>query len=180
MSLGQLAGAYGAADEPARGRPTLSPVPAPDAALGADSLAAAAIVTGPQTRLAYLDVEPQPAAVPRARRYAREALGGWGLADAADDAELIISELVTNAVTSTAGLPFEAQVGLLLAADHTWLALLVWDASSGLPVRRPPDAGASAGRGLQIVEALSARWGSCADRGGKVVWALLALESPPG
>jgi hypothetical protein len=116
--------------------------------------------------------------VPQARRYAREALGGWGLGNVGEDAELIVSELVTNAVATMADLPFEAQVGLLLAADHAWLAVLVWDASTHLPVRRPPDVYSSAGRGLQIIEALSTRWGSCTDRSGKVVWALLALGTP--
>jgi anti-sigma regulatory factor (Ser/Thr protein kinase) len=144
--------------------------------MGLVAATGAAIISGPGTRLEYREFEPEPQAVPQARRYTRAVLRGWGTGEVADDAELIVSELVTNAVAGIAGLPCADRVGLLLAADDISLTVLVWDASTQLPVRRPADAQASAGRGLRIIEALSSRWGSCADRTGKVVWALLSLD----
>jgi hypothetical protein len=158
--------------------PAPRPVPLPREApvTGLVAATGAAIISGPRTRLEYREFEPEPRAVPQARQHTRAALGGWGTGEVADDAELIVSELVTNAVAGVADLPFADRVGLLLAADDSSLAVLVWDASTQLPVLRPADAQASAGRGLQIIEALSTRWGCCADRTGKVVWALLSLD----
>ena len=101
----------------------------------------------------------------------------WSLGAIACDAELIVSELVTNAVTAGAAVPFPARVGLYLAADTDRLTLLVWDSSPQPPVRRPHDHDAVAGRGLEIIEALSDRWGwSVPGDRGKVVWALLDLD----
>lgn len=127
-------------------------------------------------RRTYLQLEGRPAAVPHARRFARDTVALWGLTETAHDAELIVSELLTNAVTAVARMPFRAHIGLLITADPRQLLLLVWDASPDPPVRPDHDDDAPGGRGLQIIEALSARWGSCADRRGKVVWAALELR----
>jgi hypothetical protein len=130
-------------------------------------------VTCPRTRRTYLELAPNPAAVPQARRHAARVLTGWQLGALADDASMVISELVTNAVTATASLPFCAGIGLLLAADQAELAVLVWDASPHPPVPQSRDEDALAGRGLEIVAALTARWGFVPSPRGKVVWALL-------
>ena len=98
------------------------------------------------------------------------------LSDAANDAELIISELLTNAITATARMKSSARIGLLMTADPGRLLLLVCDASPEPPVRQDHDHDAPAGRGLQIIEALGAKWGSCADSHGKVVWAALGSQ----
>jgi hypothetical protein len=63
----------------------------------------------------------------------------------------------------------------VITADPRQLLLLVWDASPEPPVRQQHDTDAPDGRGLQIIEALGASWGSCADSRGKVVWAALEL-----
>jgi serine/threonine-protein kinase RsbW len=127
----------------------------------------------------YLDVAAEPGAVPYARRCTRQALAAWGLGEIAGDAELVVSELMTNAVRATLGLSRAAHVVLYLAADPGRLTLLVWDACAEPPVRRPHDADSAGGRGLEIVQALSDRWGTQAPvRGGKVVWAWFDLDRP--
>jgi anti-sigma regulatory factor (Ser/Thr protein kinase) len=134
-------------------------------------------VTRPRTRRTYLELAPSPAAVRQARHHAARVLASWQLGALADDASMVISELVTNAVTATAGLPFCAGIGLLLAADQAELAVLVWDASPHAPVPCPRDQDALSGRGLEIVTALTARWGFVPGPRGKVVWALLTSAS---
>jgi len=87
-----------------------------------------------------------------ARRFVRELLTSWGLEALADDAEMIVDELVVNAVLHG------TRVGL---ARET-------------PMPRQPDWGGETGRGLQIVAALSHVWGWSPIAGhGKAVWAVL-------
>ena len=127
----------------------------------------------------YVEVAAAPGAVPYARRCARQALAGWELGQIADDAELVVSELVTNAVLATTRTRRAVPVALYLAADPGRLTLLVWDASSELPVHRPHGDDSAGGRGLDIVQALSDRWGTQAPvRGGKVVWAWFHVNCP--
>ena len=137
-----------------------------------------AATAGTRTRRSYLEVPSQPSAVPEARRWIRARLARWGLGAVANDAELIIAELASNAITASAAMPFPAHVGLLVAADRAGLALLVWDASPEPPVQKPADDDALCGRGLQLVAALSERWGHTVDdrQRGKVVYAVLALN----
>ena len=130
---------------------------------------------GVPARRTYLELEAHPAVVAHARKFTRNTLGRWELSHTADNAELIVSELLANAITATERMPFRAHVGALITADPRQLLLLVWDASPEPPVRQDHD-DAPNGRGLQIIEALAARWGSCADSRGKVVWAAMELR----
>ena len=142
------------------------------------SPAAAAI--GARTHRSYLEVAAVPGAVPYARHCTRHTLAAWKLAHLSGDAELIASELMTNAVTATLGIRAAAPVALYLALDDRRLTLLVWDACPVLPAQRRRDDDAAGGRGLEIVQALSDRWGTCAIPGrGKVVWARFDLTGPP-
>jgi anti-sigma regulatory factor (Ser/Thr protein kinase) len=127
-------------------------------------------------RRTYLEVEAHPAVVTHARKLTRNTLALWELSHTVDNAELIVSELLTNAITATESMPFRAHVGVLITADPSQLLLLVWDPSPELPVRQDHDDVAPDGRGMQIIEALAARWGSCADSRGKVVWAAMELR----
>jgi anti-sigma regulatory factor (Ser/Thr protein kinase) len=125
--------------------------------------------------------------VPRVgRRYARVVLGQWGLSDLSDTAELIISELATNAVaasTSSDGRPLYeggrlAVIHLRLLSDRVRLLIEVWDSLPellGAPVPRQSGEYDESGRGLTIVESASERWGWRRVPGwtGKVTWALL-------
>jgi anti-sigma regulatory factor (Ser/Thr protein kinase) len=98
----------------------------------------------------------------------------WGLAALADNVELLVSELMTNAVHASWGIGSALPVHLWLLADRERVLIIVWDASPHLPVRAEVSAEEERGRGLMLVEAISARWGtSAASSGGKTVWALI-------
>jgi anti-sigma regulatory factor (Ser/Thr protein kinase) len=120
-----------------------------------------------------------PGAVPCARLHARLLLAEWGLKALAESTELVVSELITNAVHASTGLP-EAQhslpaVRLWLSADHERVLVQVWDADHKLPVPQQPDPDAEHGRGLLLVESLSEAWGAYRPQRsiGKIVWAML-------
>jgi anti-sigma regulatory factor (Ser/Thr protein kinase) len=117
-----------------------------------------------------------------ARRFVRELLTCWGLEPLADDAEMIVDELVVNAVLhgTRAGLPrghsgaglTVLRLCLLRRAGEVMLAVV--DPGSETPMPRQPDWSGESGRGLQIVGALSHVWGWSPIAGhGKAVWAVL-------
>jgi anti-sigma regulatory factor (Ser/Thr protein kinase) len=124
--------------------------------------------------MTFLELAPLPGAVPCARLHAVNVLAEWKLDDLADDAALVISELMTNAVSASAALPARPSVLLHLTAGQRSLRVEVHDSSPLEPVLCPPDSGAEHGRGLAVVVALSARCGSQrTGRCRKVVWAEL-------
>jgi anti-sigma regulatory factor (Ser/Thr protein kinase) len=131
-------------------------------------------VTGRWPLRNYLELGAMPGAVPCARLHARQLLWEWGLAaELGDTAELLLSEIVTNAVKITEADGRDAPVRLWLLADRTRLLVLIWDASPLPPVRMNTSSNVENGRGLLLVETLSTRWGSFTHQhGGKVVWAL--------
>lgn len=114
-----------------------------------------------------VEYEPRPSAVREARAEVRRQLEGWGLAerdDLVDTAELLVSELVTNALLHSAG-----RFTLTLSAAHGLLRCEVADPGRRVP--RVLDAGVSeSGRGMFLVEALALRWGWHEDGPGKTVW----------
>ncbi|WP_433859811.1 SpoIIE family protein phosphatase [Streptomyces kronopolitis] len=115
-----------------------------------------------------------PDAVMHARRFTARTLRSWGVTDEVDVALLVVSELVTNAIAHTRG---EVRLDLTLAADR--LRVAVNDASPRAPVKPASvDWEATGGRGLLLVEAMSASWGSVPLSGGKQVWSEISL--PPG
>jgi anti-sigma regulatory factor (Ser/Thr protein kinase) len=136
-----------------------------------DCIAESPAVWPLQTHLAMAAL---PGAVPCARGHVRSVVREWGLGHLTDTAELLVSELVTNAVRAsqslavTPGLPV---VQLWLASDQLSVILHVWDASDQIPVRQQAGAHDSSGRGLLLVDALSAGWGCYRLQAGKVVWA---------
>ncbi|WP_181806509.1 ATP-binding SpoIIE family protein phosphatase, partial [Streptomyces shenzhenensis] len=114
-----------------------------------------------------------PEAARHARRFSRRVLRSWGVIDDAMDAALlVVSELVTNALIHTDG-PVRLDLTLV---EHR-LRIAVADASPRSPVK-PTSIGweATGGRGILLVEAVSAAWGTVPASGGKQVWADLALE----
>ncbi|WP_129305181.1 SpoIIE family protein phosphatase [Streptomyces sp. L2] len=109
-----------------------------------------------------------PEAVRHARRFTRRTLRTWGVArDCVDAALLVVSELVTNALVHT-----EGPVRLDLSLVNHRLRLAVADSSPRSPVK-PTSIGweATGGRGILLVEAMSAAWGTVPVSGGKQVWA---------
>jgi anti-sigma regulatory factor (Ser/Thr protein kinase) len=120
-----------------------------------------------------------PVAVPAARVFVAKTLAGWGLGALIEDACLVASELVTNAVK--ASWPFDAgeSVKLWLMADGSNLIIEVYDGCPEMPQERPAGDG-EGGRGLAIVAALSVSWGVYAGSLGKTVWAHLRQDGPSG
>ena len=114
-------------------------------------------------------------AVPAARAHLRQLLREWDQAQVEEDASVVISELVTNAVVASAELgPAVAPVLAWLGSDRHRVLLAVADASPQPPMRLPLGPFAYGGRGLALVEALCSRWGWCpASIAGlaKAVWA---------
>ncbi|MFD3581915.1 SpoIIE family protein phosphatase [Streptomyces sp. NPDC058683] len=107
----------------------------------------------------------RPAAVAGARKMAGQQLEAWGLTDAAFATELIVSELVTNAVRYG-----EGPIALRLIRDAS-LICEVSDGSSTAPHLRRARVYDEGGRGLLLVAQLSERWGSRQTPTGKTIWA---------
>ncbi|GAA4783606.1 SpoIIE family protein phosphatase [Streptomyces ziwulingensis] len=111
----------------------------------------------------------EPRSVGRAREYARAQLLGWDLEPLVDTTELLVSELVTNALRYG-----EGEIRLRLLLDRT-LVCEVWDSGLVQPRRRRARDTDEGGRGLQLVGLLSAAWGSRRTPRGKTVWFELPL-----
>ena len=126
----------------------------------------------------FLELGALPGAVPCARLHARYVLGEWGLTAFSESTGLLVSELVTNAIQISRVAEQDAPVRLWLVSDRAQVVIFVWDASPLPPL--PGDVGedAESGRGLLIVQAVSARWGwdFPPGMGGKVVWAVAGPE----
>ncbi|MEU9338799.1 SpoIIE family protein phosphatase [Streptomyces sp. NPDC048290] len=112
-----------------------------------------------------------PEAVRQARRFTRRTLRAWDVTDACDTVLLVVSELVTNALVHTDG---RVRLDLTLLGGR--LRVAVADGSPRSPVK-PTSIGweATGGRGLLLVEALSATWGTVPVSGGKQVWSEITL-----
>jgi anti-sigma regulatory factor (Ser/Thr protein kinase) len=120
-----------------------------------------------------------PTAPACARTFVRLTMSTWGLERLADSAELVTSELVTNAVEASSSLlagPISEviRVAYLLAENRQPL-IEVWDRAPGVPVLRDVADLAERGRGLTLVDVIAARWGWRPEDGrpGKCVWAEL-------
>ena len=141
-----------------------------------------------------LELGPLPGAVPCARLHARLVLTEWGQASLDDSVELIVSELMTNALRAStdtvAGRPGygadgrQQPLGLRLASDRRQVLVEVWDGVTAPPVPGQVSHDGETGRGLLMVEAVSSRWGyyyparqppgtAPDERAIKVVWALI-------
>jgi hypothetical protein len=122
----------------------------------------------------FLELGSLVGAVPCARLHARNVLAEWRLTAFSESTGLLVSELVTNAIQISRVAEPDAPVRLWLVSDRTQVVIFVWDASPLPPL--PGDVGedAESGRGLLIVQAVSARWGwdFPPGMGGKVVWAV--------
>ncbi|MFF0410831.1 SpoIIE family protein phosphatase [Kitasatospora sp. NPDC004745] len=123
-------------------------------------------------RIATLQLTGDLAMVAHSRRFTRETLTEWGLGPLADWAELLTSELITNALVH-AGSPTQ----LRLFCNRS-LTVEVADQEGEGPRIRRARAEDEGGRGIHLVNELAHRWGSRRTGDGKVVW--FELELPPG
>jgi anti-sigma regulatory factor (Ser/Thr protein kinase)/PAS domain-containing protein len=115
-----------------------------------------------------------PDAVMHARRFTARTLRAWKIAEQADAVLLVVSELVTNALVHTQG---AVRLELTHSADRVRVA--VSDSSPRAPAKPViVDWEATGGRGLLLVEATSASWGSVPVGGGKQVWSEIVVPPP--
>jgi anti-sigma regulatory factor (Ser/Thr protein kinase) len=121
--------------------------------------------TGAHRREVFL---PVPEAVAAARRLVADAVTSWGALDVAWEAELIASEMATNAVRHGES-PFRASV----SHRDDVIRIAVEDAGPGWPRRREATTHDFGGRGVLIVAELAHRWGADEQPQGKVIWAEL-------
>ncbi|WP_436849373.1 SpoIIE family protein phosphatase [Streptomyces massasporeus] len=115
------------------------------------------------------DVEPDPAQVPHARKFAVDQVDAWGLEEAAFVTELVVSELVTNAIRYG-----EPPIKLRLIRDAS-LICEVSDASNTAPHLRRARAFDEGGRGLLLVAQLTQGWGTRHTTDGKTIWCAQTL-----
>jgi len=127
----------------------------------------------------FLELGALAGAVPCARLHTRVVLWEWKLRNLGESAELLVAELVTNAVKASRAMKQAFPVRLWLASDSAQVLILVWDASLQPPVRMDTSDEAENGRGLLLVEAISEQWGWCVreDKDGKFVWAIVRLPA---
>lgn len=126
-------------------------------------------------RTAHLDVPHGTGATTAARTAARSALRLWGFTntDWLNDATLVVTELVTNAIRHGGGL-----LSLDLHAVRGRVTVSVTDRTRVRPRRRGADL--TGGRGLTVIEGLSRAWGVLPNRAGKCVWVLLPVSARTG
>jgi anti-anti-sigma regulatory factor len=137
-----------------------------------DEAIAQAALQPPPVRRSTLELRPATMAMPRARGMVTESCRAWGLDELVLPAELIISELVSNAVQH-AGTDLVVSVVLRRGLLH----LTVRDGDP-TPPRKPdgyPPIGALSGRGLLLIDEFATAWGCMPLESGKVVWATLRL-----
>ncbi len=112
-----------------------------------------------------------PEVVRAARALLRSVLDLWDCEDPDDAGALLTSEIVTNAVRHAAGvLAMQLDVSLDVSLADGVVRVAVEDSASAQPAVRAAGAEDIGGRGLLLVEALAARWGSTPTERGKVVW----------
>lgn len=156
---------------------------------GSTSIGPALMNTNDRPRCSYLELGAFPGAVPSARVHAKLVVTEWGIGELVDDIELIVSELVTNAMLASVGLmgsrfkgvwsPGPPPIRLWLQADYEHVLIQVWDGSDRMPHRQELGSNRESGHGLIIVETLSERVGVylLEDSSGKVVWAQVRVGS---
>ena len=124
----------------------------------------------------YLELGALTSAVPCARLHARQIVWEWGFRHLAEDAEILVSELLTNAVKASSSPDGAGVVVLRLLANRERLLIEVWDHNPDDPQPRQADAESESGRGFSVIEALSSRWGfRRLSYSVKVVWCELRI-----
>ncbi|WP_328502957.1 ATP-binding protein [Streptomyces sp. NBC_00457] len=120
-----------------------------------------------------LPFEAEPAEVRLLRRATVAQLGQWGVSSAADEVELLVTELVTNVIKHVgAGAP----ATLILEWRYGRLRVEVHDKSRTLPTPVRAHCDEECGRGLHLLAALAMDWGTVLTTVGKSVWCEIAAQ----
>jgi|ERR1044071_2829038 anti-sigma regulatory factor (Ser/Thr protein kinase) len=145
---------------------------------GADALPGVRTQARSWQRSSFLELAALPTAVPCGRLHTRHVLWEWNLAHLSEDAQVLVSELLTNAVKATSSACSAGLVALRLLASSDRFVIEVWDHAPGDPQRGQLGASSETGRGFTVIEALSSRWGCrrfCPTL--KVVWCQLQIHA---
>jgi anti-anti-sigma regulatory factor/anti-sigma regulatory factor (Ser/Thr protein kinase) len=126
------------------------------------------VTDSPDTRRATERIPPVPESAGLARRIVGEVCARWEITAVLEAAEVVVTELVTNAVQH--GIP---PVELSLARRGRYLHIEVRDGSPTMPRRMTVSEPSEHGRGLLVIEAFSTAWGTSPRANGKVVWATI-------
>lgn len=132
-------------------------------------------------RVSLLELGPLPTAASCARLHTRNVLAEWGLPRAlAADAEMCVSETITNALRATLSLAEPQPIALRLLANRERLVAEAWDCHPRDPVRRTAVADdEEGGRGLAVIDACSNRWGvRRLSANVKSVWCEFLIPAP--
>jgi serine phosphatase RsbU (regulator of sigma subunit)/anti-sigma regulatory factor (Ser/Thr protein kinase) len=127
----------------------------------------------PADHHASWSVPPELTSAAKARHLIRDPLARWGLDELMFTTELLVSELVTNAIRYATG---EVTIRLVLEGS---LVCEVLDNSSALPRLRHAGRDEECGRGLEVVSQLAQRWGARRTRDGKIVWCEQQIPAKP-
>lgn len=133
-------------------------------------------VTEPRLRC-VLPFEAEPAEVRLLRKAAAAQLSQWGMPVAADEAELLVTELATNVIKHVGE---GASATLILEWRTERLRVEVHDKSRTVPTLRTADCDEECGRGLHLLAALAVDWGTVLTAAGKAVWCEISTGSPLG
>ncbi|MEV7966804.1 ATP-binding protein [Sphaerisporangium sp. NPDC088356] len=117
---------------------------------------------------------PEPATVPKIRGRVRRQLAAWGAGEEGDIVELLVSEVVTNAMRHSWG------AVMTVSLSHGTLRCEVQDTNPALPQVCHAHEGDEGGRGMFLMQALSESWGSYRVPAGKVVWFETACPAGKG
>lgn len=117
-------------------------------------------------RVVSRHLRPRPQAAGEARHLAQRTLTSWGLRHVMDTVSLVVSELVTNAVTHA-----KSVMTFSIELTDTAIRVSVTDGSALLPEEQAPEPSEEHGRGIQLVDLLSSAWGATLLPDGKMVWA---------
>jgi anti-sigma regulatory factor (Ser/Thr protein kinase) len=126
-----------------------------------------AVPDPPDALTATIDLPPEIGSVPAARRVLTELLGSWAAEHFRDDANLLLSELVTNVVRHVSS---RSKMVLEVRLSGPGLRVAVIDVSADLPTVTGTPSRAAGGHGMLLVAALADRWGSENHASGKRVW----------
>lgn len=123
-------------------------------------------------RHAEITLAPRPNSPRLAREFVSVMCLNWNAMDFLEPGNLVVSELVTNAVTHA---ETDMRVDVCLSDDI--LTVAVHDDAPGEPVIQQPSRHSLGGRGLALVAAFAESWGVRRDRPGKTVWCRLAAPA---
>jgi anti-sigma regulatory factor (Ser/Thr protein kinase) len=131
-------------------------------------------IPGPPLSSAAITLPAEPRSVTAGRRFVGKTLAEWGHAEHVDTACLLVSEILTNAVSHA-----RAPVGLRVHRSAREIVTEISDSSPHLPLRRLANPDDESGRGLMLVDALATEWGTRPGTAGKTVWFTIALSRLP-